>query len=61
LIDSRDFLAAKKRAEWASHGNIPPVATLKPGWTKHAKAAPFKRNDALLELTYDSISAHCHL
>ena len=22
----------------------------KPDWTKHAKAAPFKRNDAMLEL-----------
>jgi hypothetical protein len=103
MIDSRDFLAAKKRAEtevmlppgpkvalsggldfndhrliwakldqvhakhpdmvlmhggspkgaeriaarWADHRNVPQIA-IKPDWTKHAKAAPFKRNDAML-------------
>jgi hypothetical protein len=103
MIDSRDFLAAKKRAEtevmlppgpkvalsggldfndhrliwakldqvhakhpdmvlmhggspkgaeriaarWADHRNVPQIA-FKPDWTKHAKAAPFKRNDAML-------------
>ena len=35
-------------AKWASHRNVPQIA-FKPGWTTHAKAAPFKRNDALLE------------
>ncbi len=104
MIDSRDFLAAKRRAEtevmlpagprvaftggldyndhrliWAKldqvhakhpdmvllHGGSPKGAELiaakwadnrkvrqvafKPDWTKHAKAAPFKRNDAMLE------------
>ena len=103
MIDSRDFLAAKRRAEtevmlpagpkvaftggldcndhrliWAKldqvhakhpdmvllHGGSPKGAELiaakwasnrkvtqipfKPDWTKHAKAAPFKRNDAML-------------
>ena len=104
MIDSRDFLAAKKHAEnevllppgpkvaftggldyndhrliWAKldqvhakhpdmvllHGGSPKGAELiaskwasnrkvtqipfKPDWTKHAKAAPFKRNDAMLD------------
>lgn len=105
LIDSRDFLAAKKRAEtevmlpqgpkvavtggldfndhrliwakldqvhdkhpdmvllhggspkgaeriaarWADHRNVPQIA-FKPDWTRHAKAAPFKRNDRMLDV-----------
>ena len=104
LIDSRDFLAARRRAEtevllpagpriafaggidcndtdriWATldrvrtkhpdmvllHGGSPrgaeriaacwadsrkvPQVVFKPNWTRHAKAAPFKRNDKLLE------------
>ena len=108
MIDSRDFLAAKKRADnevllppgpkialtggldfndhrliWAKldqvhakhpdmvllHGGSPkgaeliaatwannrkvPQISFKPDWTKHAKAAPFKRNDALLETLAD--------
>jgi len=103
MIDSRDFIAAKKRAEteslvppgpkvafsggdttdhrmiwdrldqihakhpdmvllhggspkgaeriaatWASNRKVPQVA-FKPDWTKHAKAAPFKRNDQMLD------------
>jgi hypothetical protein len=105
LIDSRDFLAAKRRSEtevmlpqgtrialtggtdfndhrliWGKldqvqakypdmvllHGGSPKGAELiaakwadarkvtqvafKPDWTKHAKAAPFKRNDAMLDV-----------
>ena len=105
MIDSRDFLAAKRRAEtevmlpagpkvaltggtdfndhrliWGKldqvrtkypdmvllHGGSPKGAELiaakwaearsvtqvafKPDWTKHAKAAPFKRNDAMLDV-----------
>lgn len=105
MIDSRDFLAAKRRAEtevmlpagpkvavtggadfndhrliWAKldqvhakhpdmvllHGGTPkgaeliasrwadarqvPQVAFKPDWTKHAKAAPFKRNDAMLHV-----------
>ena len=34
-------------AKWASNRNVPQIA-FKPDWTKHAKAAPFKRNDAML-------------
>lgn len=104
MIDSRDFLAAKRRAEkevllpagskiaftggldfndhrliwakldqvhakhpdmvllhggspkgaeliaskWADNRRVPQIA-FKPDWTKHAKAAPFKRNDAMLD------------
>ncbi len=36
-------------ARWADHRKVPQVA-FRPDWTKHAKAAPFKRNDALLEI-----------
>ncbi|WP_140848696.1 DUF2493 domain-containing protein [Paracoccus sp. FO-3] len=104
LIDSRDFLAAKRRADtevlvpagpkiafsggdtadhkhiWAKldqihakhpdmvllHGGSPkgsemiasrwadsrkvPQVAFKPNWTKHAKAAPFKRNDQMLSV-----------
>jgi hypothetical protein len=105
MIDSRDFLAAKRRAEtevllpagpkiafsggddfndhrliwakldqvhakhpdmvlmhggspkgaerspprWADNRKVPQVA-FKPDWTKHAKAAPFKRNDQMLDV-----------
>ncbi|BAM86850.1 conserved hypothetical protein [Bradyrhizobium oligotrophicum S58] len=104
MIDSRDFLAAKRRAEaavmlpqgpkialtggpdfndvaliwdrldrvyakhpdmvllhggspkgaeliaskWAANRKVPQIA-FKPDWTRHNKAAPFKRNDAMLE------------
>ncbi len=34
-------------AKWATNRKVPQVA-FKPDWTKHAKAAPFKRNDAML-------------
>jgi hypothetical protein len=34
-------------ARWASHRKVPQIA-FRPDWTKHAKAAPFKRNDAML-------------
>ena len=105
MIDSRDFLAAKRRAEtevmlpagpkvaltggadfndhrliwakldqvhakhpdmvllhggspkgaeliasrWADNRKVPQVA-FRPDWTKHAKAAPFKRNDTMLDV-----------
>ncbi|MEF2074437.1 DUF2493 domain-containing protein [Consotaella aegiceratis] len=105
MIDSRDFLAAKKRAEtqvllppgpkvaitggldfndhrliwekldqvhakhpdmvlmhggspkgaeriaarWADHRQVPQIA-VKPDWARHGKAAPFKRNDQMLEV-----------
>lgn len=34
-------------AKWADNRKVPQIA-FKPDWTKHAKAAPFKRNDAML-------------
>ena len=38
-----EFIASR----WADHCKVPQIA-FKPDWTRHAKAAPFKRNDALL-------------
>jgi hypothetical protein len=35
-------------AKWADNRKVPQIA-FKPDWTRHAKAAPFKRNDAMLE------------
>jgi hypothetical protein len=39
--------AEKIAACWADARKVPQVA-FKPDWTKHAKAAPFKRNDQML-------------
>ncbi len=36
-------------AKWAETRTVPQVA-FKPDWTRHGKAAPFKRNDAILEV-----------
>ena len=36
-------------SKWAVNRKVPQIA-FKPDWTKHAKAAPFRRNDAMLEL-----------
>jgi hypothetical protein len=36
-------------AKWATNRKVPQVA-FKPDWTKHAKAAPFKRNDLMLTM-----------
>ena len=36
-------------AKWADHRKVPRIA-FKPDWTKHAKAAPFKRNDQMLDV-----------
>lgn len=33
---------------WASNRKVPQIA-FKPDWTRHAKAAPFKRNDQMLD------------
>ena len=41
--------AEKIAAKWAETRKVPQVA-FKPDWTKHAKAAPFKRNDAMLAI-----------
>ncbi|MCR9195127.1 MAG: DUF2493 domain-containing protein [Hyphomonas sp.] len=40
--------AEKIAACWADSRNVPQII-FKPDWTNHAKAAPFKRNDTLLE------------
>ena len=40
--------AERIAACWADNRKVPQIA-FKPDWTKHAKAAPFKRNDAMLE------------
>ncbi|WP_434721284.1 DUF2493 domain-containing protein [Mesorhizobium sp. RIZ17] len=36
-------------AKWAHDRKVPQIA-FKPDWTRHAKAAPFKRNDAMLDV-----------
>ena len=35
-------------AKWADQRKVPQIA-FKPDWSKHSKAAPFKRNDAMLD------------
>jgi hypothetical protein len=57
MIDSRDFLAAKCRAEtefcFPSVQRLPSNVTqivFKPDWHRHARAAPFKRNDPILDV-----------
>ncbi|WP_342629841.1 DUF2493 domain-containing protein [Nguyenibacter vanlangensis] len=39
-----EFIASR----WADHREVVQIA-FKPDWTRHAKAAPFRRNDALLD------------
>ncbi len=41
--------AERIAARWADHRKVPQIA-FKPDWTKHAKAAPFKRNDQMLNV-----------
>ncbi len=41
--------AERIAANWADHRKVPQIA-FKPDWTKHAKAAPFKRNDHMLDV-----------
>jgi len=41
--------AERIAACWADSRKVPQI-TFKPNWTRHAKAAPFKRNDQLLEV-----------
>ncbi|WP_320177621.1 DUF2493 domain-containing protein [Roseovarius pacificus] len=40
--------AERIAATWAENRKVPQVA-FKPDWAKHAKAAPFKRNDRMLD------------
>ena len=39
--------AERIAARWADHRKVPQIA-FRPDWAKHAKAAPFKRNDQML-------------
>jgi hypothetical protein len=41
--------AERIAARWADHRKVPQIA-FKPDWTKHAKAARFKRNDQMLDV-----------
>jgi YspA, cpYpsA-related SLOG family len=41
--------AERIAARWGDHRKVPQIA-FKPDWTKHAKAAPFKRNDQMLDI-----------
>src|SRR6201746_122135 len=41
--------AERIAARWADHRKVPQIA-FKPDWTKHAKGAPFKRNDQRLDI-----------
>ena len=36
-------------SRWADARKVAQIA-FKPDWTRHAKAAPFKRNDAMLDV-----------
>lgn len=40
--------AERIAARWADHRKVPQIA-FKPDWSKYTKAAPFRRNDAMLE------------
>jgi YspA, cpYpsA-related SLOG family len=41
--------AERIAAAWATNRKVPQIA-FKPDWTRHAKAAPFKRNDEMLDV-----------
>jgi SLOG family YspA-like protein len=41
--------AERIAARWADHRKIPQI-TFKPDWSRHGKAAPFKRNDQILDV-----------
>ncbi len=41
--------AERIAARWADNRKVPQIA-FKPDWTKYAKAAPFKRNDQMLDV-----------
>ena len=41
--------AEKIAARWADHRNVPQIG-FAPDWTKHGRAAPFKRNDEMLDV-----------
>ena len=41
--------AEKIAARWADHRGVAQIG-FAPDWTKHGRAAPFKRNDQMLEI-----------
>lgn len=41
--------AEKIASPWATNRNVPQIG-FAPDWTKHGRAAPFKRNDEMLEI-----------
>ena len=41
--------AERIAARWADHRKVPQIA-FKPDWARYAKAAPFKRNDQILNV-----------
>ena len=50
LIHGKSPKGAEKIASrWADHRKVPQVG-FAPDWTKHAKAAPFRRNDQMLDV-----------
>jgi hypothetical protein len=51
--------AERIAARWADHRKVPQIA-FKPDWTKHAKAAPFKRNDQMLDVLPIGVPRHRH-
>ncbi len=50
LIHGKSPKGAEKIASfWANNRNVPQIG-FAPDWTKHGRAAPFKRNDEILEI-----------
>ena len=50
LLHGKSPKGAEKIASlWATNRNVPQIG-FAPGWTKHDRAAPFKRNDEMLEI-----------
>ena len=50
LIHGKSPKGAEKIASlWAKNRNVPQIG-FAPDWTKHGRAAPFKRNDEMLQI-----------
>ena len=50
LVHGKSPKGAEKIASlWAKNRNVPQIG-FAPDWTKHGRAAPFKRNDVMLEI-----------
>lgn len=46
--------AEKIASFWAKNRNVPQIA-FAPDWAKHGRAAPFKRNDEMLEIVPEGV------